>query len=413
MLENGTIAALDIGTTKICCIIATLDENDGVNVVGIGHAPSHGMSKGRVTNVDRTVNSIRMAVAEAEHMAGSKVRSVMLGVAGGSVSCKNKKGVVGVKDSKDKLITEDDKKRAIESAISGEIPPDRETIHTIEQDYIVDDQTGIKDPLGMVGMRLEVNMHISTVSLSALQNILNCARQAGLEVDEDDVVLESLASAEAVLTPEEIGMGVAVLDFGGGHIDIAVYVNGCIRYTAVINHGGDFLTKDIFMALRIPMEQAEKLKIQEGCCLSTLLSEPYEIISIPDTKGFSGDVSRYVLCDILESRVEEIMALAHQEIVKSGFDSQVMEVVITGGSSLLKGVPELAQEIFDRPVRIGYPAYMGGLSKLVSSPEYSTGTGLILYGLRLHRELMDLGYNLKNERGFFASIFDKILKRNV
>jgi cell division protein FtsA len=409
MLENGIIAALDIGTTKICCIIATPDENGGVNIVGFGTAPSHGMSKGLVTNVDRTVSSIRMAVGEAERMAGCKVSSVMLGVAGGNVSCCNKSGVVGVKDSRHKIITEEDKRRAIESAVSGDIPPDREAIHTIEQEYTVDGQAGIKDPLGMMGMRLEVNMHITTVALSALQNVLNCARQAGLRVEDEDVVLESLASAEAVLTPEEIGMGVAILDFGGGTLDIGVFVNGCIRHTAVVNLGGGYLTKDIFMALRIPMEQAEILKIQEGCCLSSLLEGDDDIIVIPGQKGKTTEVSRYVLCDILESRVEEIMSLAYQEIIKSGFDGQVMEVVITGGSALLMGVPELAREVFDRHVRVGYPAYMGGLSQLVSSPKYATGLGLILYGLRAHKEMTGM-LPPKGERGILGALFDKFLR---
>jgi cell division protein FtsA len=369
------------------------------------------MSRGRVTNVDRTVNSIRAAVGEAEHMAGTKVRYVMLGVAGGTVLCTNASGVVGVRDNKNKIITAEDKRRAIESAVSGDIPPDREAVHTLEQEYVVDSQTGIKDPLGMVGRRLEVSMHITTVSLSALQNVLNCARQAGLEVVDDDVVLESIASAEATLTPQEIGMGAAILDFGGGTMDIAVFANGCVRHTAIINHGGDYLTRDIFMALRIPMEQAEMLKIQEGCCLSTLLGDGNDVIEIPGASGHSqGRVDRAVICDILETRMEEILGLAAQEIIKSGFDSQVMEVVITGGSSLLKGVPELAQQIFDRPVRIGYPAYMGGLSNLVSSPKYSTALGLILYGLRTFRENPRLASG-GSERGFLGALVDKLLRR--
>ncbi|MDR3154981.1 MAG: cell division protein FtsA [Deltaproteobacteria bacterium] len=384
MLENGIIAALDIGTTKICCIVAAPDENGAVNIVGIGNAPSMGMSKGQVTNVDRTVGAIRAAVAEAERMAGCHVRSVMLGLAGGSVQCYNSSGVVGVRDSRTKIITEEDKRRAIESAVAGEIPQDREPLHTIEQEYTVDSQTGIKDPVGMMGMRLEVNMHISTVSLSALQNVLNCTRQAGLEVEDDDVVLESLASAEAVLTPDEIGMGVAILDFGGGTTDIGIYAKGCIRHTKVLNLGGDSLTRDIFMTLKTSMDEAELLKIEEGCCLSSLLPLEDEIIPIPGPDGPSGEVSRHVLCDILESRVEEIMGHVNQELVMSGFDDQVMEIVVTGGSSLLRGVPELAEEIFDRPVRVGYPVYVGGLSQLVASPKYSTGLGLILYGLKNH-----------------------------
>ncbi|MDR2611387.1 MAG: cell division protein FtsA [Deltaproteobacteria bacterium] len=409
MLENGIIAALDIGTTKICCIIASPDENGGVNIVGIGNAVSRGMARGMVTNVDRTVSSIRSAVAEAERMAGCKVRSVMLGLAGGNVSCYNSKGIVGVRDSRRRIITEDDKRRAIESAVAGEIPQDREPLHTIEQEYTVDGETGIKDPVGMCGMRLEVNMHISTVSVSALQNVLNCAKQAGLRVDDEDVVLESLASAEAVLSPEEMGMGVAILDFGGGTTDIGVYAKGCIRHTKVLNLGGDSLTRDIFMTLRTSMDEAEKLKIEEGCCLSALLPGDSDMITIQGPEGPVGEVGRHVLCDILESRVEEIMGHVSQELIMSGFDDQVMEIVITGGSSLLRGVPELAEQIFGKPVRVGYPAYMGGLSQMVNNPKFSTCLGLILYGLKSHEEALRNGTSKSRERhGVFGGIMNKL-----
>jgi cell division protein FtsA len=409
MFDNGIIAALDIGATKICCVAATLDENEGVNIVGIGAAPSHGMSRGRVTNVERTVSSIRKAVSEAEHMAGIEIKSVMLGVSGGNVFCDNVRGVVGVRDSRGKIISAEDKRRAIESAVSGDIPPDREAVHTLEQEYTVDGQGGIKDPLGMMGIRLEVDMHITMVSLSALQNILNSASQAGLKVEDDDVVLGSLASAEATLTPEEKGMGVAILDIGGGTTDIGVFTNGCVRHTAIINQGGDFLTKDIFKALRIPMDKAERLKINEGCCYAELL-DPNEndLIVIPEDRI---EVGRSLICDILESRMAEILGLAYKEIVLSEYDQNVMEVVITGGSSLLRGVPELAQEIFDRPVRVGFPVRMGGLSQLVSSPKYSTVLGLILFGIRHGRHAVHAAGTRKSGKGFWGNIFDKLLKR--
>ncbi|MDR2350652.1 MAG: cell division protein FtsA [Deltaproteobacteria bacterium] len=408
MLENGHIAALDIGTTKICCVIAAPDENGGANVLGIGNSQSHGMSRGRVTNVDRTVNAIKVAVNDAQHMAGVKAGSVMLGVSGGTVECFNKTGIVGVRDSKNKIITEEDKRRAMESAVAGDIPKDRETVHTLVQEYAVDGQQGIKDPLGMMGMRLEVGMHVSTVSLSALQNVLNCARQAGLVVEDENVVLESVASAEAVLTPEEIGMGVAVLDFGGGTADMGIFANGCVRHTAVINLGGDHLTNDIVKALKIPMLDAEKLKIAEGCCLTSMLADPEEVISAVCGNGMTTEVGRGVFCDILESRVEEIMTLAHLEIAKSGYDAQVMEIVVTGGSSLLSGIPELARDIFDRPVRIGYPAHMGGFSQMISCPRFSTAVGLILYGIRLHGAYPELSRDARSERGFLGNIFGRL-----
>jgi cell division protein FtsA len=383
------ITALDIGTTKICCIIASPDENGGVEIIGMGKAPSMGMSRGMVINVDRTVSSIRAAVGEAERMAGVPVGKVMLGIAGGSVSCFNTSGVVGVRDQRSRIITQDDKRRAIESAVAGDIPQDREPLHTIEQEYTVDGEAGIKDPVGMMGMRLEVNMHITTVALAALQNVLNCTRQADIQVDDDDVILESLASAEAVLNPAEMNMGVAILDFGGGTTDIGVFARGCIRHTKVMNLGGTILTRDIFNTFKnsISMDDAELLKLQEGCCFSELLPPEDEIIVVPGPEGFPmAEVSRHTLCDILESRVEEIMAHVAGELIASGFDSQVMEIVITGGSSLLRGVPELAEQIFDRPVRIGYPAGMGGLSQLVASPIFSTGLGLVLYGVKNREE---------------------------
>ncbi|MDR2460899.1 MAG: cell division protein FtsA [Deltaproteobacteria bacterium] len=404
MLESSNIiGALDVGTTKVTCVIASPDEDGGVNVVGIGNATCRGMARGMVINVDRTVASIRQAVGEAEHMAGVKLKSVMLGVAGGKVQCYNAKGIAGVRDSRKRIITEDDKRRALENAISGDIPSDRELIHTIEQEYTVDNQTNIKDPLGMMGLRLEVNVHIITVSLNALQNIMNCARQADLEImDDDDVVLESLASAKSCLRPEETQMGVAIVDIGGGSVDLAIFENSCVRHTKVFEMGGDNLTRDISLGFQTPMDAAELLKVEEGCCLRTLLGDE-EFIIVPGTAGKNVEVSRHVLCDVLVERVEEILGCVNHELVVSGYYDKVMEVVLTGGGSLLLGLPEVAEQVFDRPVRLGEPTGVGGLTKLIKSPRYSTAMGLILYGMENYLA-RDQGPILKNGKGFFSGV---------
>ncbi|MDR2352740.1 MAG: cell division protein FtsA [Deltaproteobacteria bacterium] len=411
MPENEIITALDIGTTKVCCLVATPSAENGVNIIGIGNAQSTGVSKGMVTNVERTVNSIRAAVREAELMAGIKIKKVFLGIAGGNVVCFNSHGVVGVRDTRARVITEEDRRRVELSAMSGEFPPDRELLHSIPQEYAVDGQTDILNPVGMTGVRLEVNMHITTVSINAIQNVLNCANLAGLNVEEDDVVLESLASAESVLYPSEKEMGVAILDFGGGTLDLGIFVNGCIRHTKVLNLGGDSLTRDIFVILRTTMEAAETLKINEGCCSRALLPEDSEFIKIPGMVGENQVVSREVLCDILSCRVEEIFSYVNQELIVSGYDKQVMEIVITGGSSLLKGVPEVATEIFERQVRVGYPMYVQGFASLVTNPKFSTALGLLLYAYRrdyaLERRAL---VSPRKPKGFFGSIFDRFIR---
>jgi cell division protein FtsA len=410
MTESDIITALDIGTTKTCCVMAAVAESGDFNIIGFGSAPSSGMSRGMVVNVDRTVSSIKAAVSEAEHMAGLEAENVILGVAGGNVDCHNTNGIVGVKDNRNHIISEDDKRRAKQSAMSRNVPPDREILHSIEQEYTVDGQTGIKDPGGMMGVRLEVNMHLITVSTNALQNVLNCAKLAGLHVDEEDIVLMSLASSEAVLSPQERQMGVALLDFGGGTTDIMIFTNGSVKHTKVLNLGGNSLTRDIFKTLRTTLESAELLKIQEGCCMRGLIPMDDVVIEIPGMNGVSQEVGSHVLCDILECRVEEILSHLHQELIVSGYDSQVSGIVLTGGSSLLKGMPELAAEIFERPVRVGYPSYMGGLAEMVYSPKFATVMGLLLHALKREEQGGNPVYRGgKKEKGFFSGIFDRLL----
>ncbi|MDR2340333.1 MAG: cell division protein FtsA [Deltaproteobacteria bacterium] len=410
MADSNIVTALDIGTTKTCCVMAAVSETGEFNIIGFGNAPSTGMSRGMVVNVDRTVSSIKAAVAEAEHVAGTEVQNIILGVSGGNVDCHNTNGIVGVKDNRNHIVSEDDKKRAKHSAMARYVAPDRENLHSLEQEYLVDGESGIKDPLGMMGKRLEVRMHLITVSTNALQNILNCVKLAGLRVEEEDIVLMSLASAEAVLTPQEKQMGVALLDCGAGTTDIMLFAGGAARHTKVMSIGGDSLTRDIFKALRTTLESAELLKLQQGCCMRSLLGGSDQQIEIPGMNGASQEVSSQVLCDILECRAEEILTHVHEEMIMSGFDQQISGIVLTGGASLLMGLPELASEIFERPVRVGYPNYAGGLAEMVYSPMFSTVMGLLQYALKGEESSGAIAFrSAKKERGFFGNVLEKIL----
>ncbi|MDR2404909.1 MAG: cell division protein FtsA [Deltaproteobacteria bacterium] len=411
MVGSEIITALDIGSSKTCLVMAAVSDTGELNIIGFGNVPSPGMSRGMVVNVDRTVNSIKQAVSDAEHMSGLEVENVILGVSGGIVDCHNTKGIVGVRDNRNHIITEDDKLRARQSATNRNVPPDREIIHTIEQDYTVDGQSGFKDPVGMMGVRLEVNMHIVTVSTNAIQNLLNCTKIAGLTVDEDDIVLTSLASSEAVLSPQEKQMGVALLDFGAGTTDIMIHTGGSVRHTKVLNLGGNSLTRDIFKTLRTTLDSAEELKIQEGCCMRSLLPPDDSPLIIPGMNGVSQEVGSHVLCDILECRVEELLNHIHQEIIVSGCDRDVAGIVLTGGTALLRGVPELAAEIFERPVRVGYPSYMGGLAEMVYSPKFSAVMGLLLHAMK-RAELpgaVPMARAAKKNGGLWSGLLNRLL----
>jgi cell division protein FtsA len=372
------IVGLDIGTTKICSVVGEMNNSGGVDIVGIGMHPSVGLRKGVVVNIDRTVDSIKRAVEEAELMAGCEISSVYAGIAGGHIKGFNSHGVIAVKSRE---VTPADLERVLEAARAVAIPMDREVIHTIAQEYIVDDQDGIQDPIGMSGVRLEAKVHIVTGAVTSAQNIIRCAHSAGLDVC--DIVLESLASSEAVLTQEEKDLGVALIDFGGGTTDLAIFSQNSIKHTAVLALGGTNLTNDIAIGLRTPMSHAEEIKKKYGCCLSSLI-DPEEIIEVESVGGRqSRTLSRQVLGEILEPRVEEIFALIQREIIRSGFDDQITSgVVITGGGALLEGVPEVAEQIFDLPVRRGFPKEVGGLTDVINSPMYATAVGLVLYGVK-------------------------------
>ncbi len=371
------VVGLDIGTTKICTVVGEVVDGR-VNIIGLGTYPSKGLRKGVVINIESTVQSIKKAVEEAELMAGCHITSVYTGIAGGHIKGINSHGVIAVKNRE---IGPNDVKRVIDAASAIAIPMDREVIHVLPQEFIVDDQDGIKDPIGMSGVRLEGRVHIVTGAITSAQNIIKCANRAGLDVD--DIVLEQLGSSEAVLTPEEKELGVAIIDIGGGTTDLVIFSSGSIKHTAVFSLAGSHITNDISMGLRTPVEEAEKIKKQYGCALTTMVRKD-ETIEVPSVGGRQPRVlSRQTLAEIVEPRVEEILTLVHNEIVRTGYGNLIASgMVLTGGSAILEGTPELAEQIFNLPVRRGTPTGIGGLVDLVNSPIYATGVGLVLYGSR-------------------------------
>ena len=401
MRKDGLIVGLDIGTTKICTIVAERTEN-GVDIVGIGTHPSKGLRKGVVIDIDATVHSIKQAVEEAELMADCEITSVYAGIAGGHIRGFNSHGVVAVKDQE---VDEGDVRRVIDAAKAVAIPMDREVIHVIPQEFIIDDQDGIHEPLGMSGVRLEAKIHIVTAAVTSAQNIVKCANKAGLNVI--DIVLEPLASAQAVLAGDERELGVCMIDIGGGTTDIAVFADGSIKNTAVLGLGGTHLTNDIAVGLRTPFEEAERIKKKFGVASARYLATD-DVLTVPSVGGQSPrEISRKILCEIIEPRVEEILSLARQEIVKAGLADKIPSgVILTGGASALDGIPNLAEEIFETPVRRGLPTGIGGLQDVVKSPMYSTGVGLVLFGCFQRRP--DKGSRFRIRDG---SIFGKVRQR--
>ncbi len=373
--RDNLVVGLDIGTTKICAIVGEVT-SDGLDVVGIGVHPSKGLRKGVVINIDATVQSIEKAVEEAELMAGCEIHTVYAGIAGGHIRGFNSHGIVAVKE---KEVRSTDVERVLDAARAVAIPMDREVLHVLPQEFIVDEQDGIRDPVGMSGVRLEAKVHIVTGAVTSAQNIVKCANRCGLNVA--DIVLEQLASAEAVLTPDEKELGVALVDIGGGTTDLVIYSQGSIKHTAVLALGGNHLTNDIAVGVRTPTIEAEEIKHRYGCSMASLVSRD-EMIEVPSVGGRKPrSISRQLLSEIIEPRVEEIFLLIKREIEKSGFaDVLASGIVITGGSSILEGMPELAERIFDMPVRRGSPQGIGGLVDVVSSPIYATGVGLVQYG---------------------------------
>jgi cell division protein FtsA len=397
MAEGKIYAGLDIGTTKITAVVAGRDERgDGMRILGIGTSPSDGLKRGVVVNLERTVRSIQHAVEEAERMSGATIRSVCAGVAGDHIRGLMSRGVIAV-SRRDSEIRAADVDRVIEAAKAVAIPADREILHVLPQAYVVDEQDGIRDPIGMAGVRLEAEVHIITGAASACRNVLRAAERAGLEVD--DLVLEPLASADAVLTADEKDVGVALLDIGGGTTDIAVFYEGAVRHTAVIGLGGANVTNDLAIGLRTPVDRAEQLKLQSGCALTSMV-RPDEIVRVPSVGGRPDrDISRHMLAMMIEPRVEEIIMHAAKEVRKhSASDLLSAGVVLTGGASLLPGMTELAEQVFEMLVRRGAPAGFTGLTEVVSDPRFATGVGLAMHAF--HRDVRPRGV----EGGLFGRI---------
>ncbi len=377
--KEDIIVGLDIGTTKICAVVGEVTEA-GISIIGIGTHPSIGLRKGVVVNIEATVDSIKKAVEEAELMAGCEISSVYTGIAGGHITGINSSGIVAIKGAE---ITPQDVERVIDAARAVAIPMDREVIHVLPQDYIVDGQSGIQNPVGMSGVRLEAKIHIVTGAVTSAHNLVKCANRSGLDVC--DIVLESLASGEAVLSEEEKQLGAALLDLGGGTTDLAVFSGKNIRHTFVLALGGDNLTNDIAIGLRCPHPEAEKIKKKFGSCIARSI-RPDETIEVLGINGREPrKLPRQILGEILEPRMEEIFALVNGEIYRAGMENLVTSgMVLTGGTALLEGVTEIAESVFNLPTRIGCPQGLKGLADVVQNPMYATGVGLVLYGARRH-----------------------------
>lgn len=375
--KEEIVVGLDIGTTKICAVVGEIS-GDEINIVGIGTHPSIGLRKGVVVNIESTVESIKKAVEEAELMAGCEISSIYAGIAGGHITGFNSRGIVAVKSSE---ITELDVERVIDAARAVAIPMDREVIHVIPQEFIVDDEAGIQNPVGMAGVRLEAKIHIVTGAVTSAHNIVKCANRSGLDVC--DIVLESLASGEAVLTEEEKELGAGLIDLGGGTSDLAIFCNKNIRHTFVLALGGNNLTNDLAIGLHAPLGEAEKIKKKYGTCVAKNISSE-ETIEVPGMGGRKPrKLPRQILGEILEPRMEEIFTLINREIYRAGMEKLISSgIVLTGGSALLSDATEVAESVFNFPTRLGKPRGISGLVDVVNNPMYATGVGLVIYGAK-------------------------------
>ena len=397
--KHSIIVGLDIGTSKICSAVGEMTEH-GVEIIGIGSHGSLGMRKGVVINIDNTVASIKKAVEEAALMAGCEINTVFTGIAGSHIKAFNSHGVVAVKTRE---VSQRDLDRVLDAAKAVAIPTDQEVVHVLPQDYIIDDQDGIKDPLGMSGVRLEARVHIVTGATTAMQNVVKCCNRSGLHVA--DVALMPLACADAVLTDDEKDLGVALADMGSGTTDITIFHDGTVKHTAVLPIGGNHVTNDIAAGLRTPFADAERIKLRYGCAKASMVTEQVRL-EVPSSAGKpQRSVSRQILCEIIEPRMDEVFQLIRKEIVKSGYEDYLgAGVVMTGGSMLLPGAVEAAEIAIGVPVRLGTPRHVGGLVDVIANPIYSSAIGLVLYGIK------------RQERSFFrvredATILSKVKHR--
>jgi cell division protein FtsA len=397
--EKNLIIGLDIGTSKVVAIVAELLADGSMNVIGLGHHLSRGLKKGVVINIDSTVNAIQRAIEEAELMADCTIKNVFTGIAGSHVQSINARGMVKIKDAE---VTQADVARVIETAQAIALPSDQQILHILTQEYIIDGQEDVREPLGMSGMKLEVKVHIVTGAVAAAQNIVKSIKRCGLEVR--DLILQPLASSEAVLTEDEKELGVCLVDIGGGTTDIAVFKQGAIRHTAVIPIAGDQITNDVAVALRTPTQSAEDIKIKHGCALRQL-ADPREVVEVQGTDGReSRQLSVQTLAEVIEPRVVELYEFVLKELRRSGLEEMMASgIVITGGSAMMRGMVELGEEIFHMPVRLGLPRYVGGLSEVVSNPRYATGVGLLIIGRRQVAQQMHVGLD--------GNSFARILER--
>ena len=381
--KNQLIVGLDIGTTKICAIVGEIKEEGNIDIIGVGCHPAYGIRKGVVINVEDTVNTIKRAVEEAEEMAGCEIRSVYASISGTHIQSINSQGVIALKHRE---VTKGDIKKVMEMAKTISLPPETEIIDVLPQEFIVDDHAGIKDPIGVAGVRLEVRVHVITASVSCIQTLIKCIQRAGLDVI--DIILQPLAASEAVLTKEEKELGVGLIDFGGGTTDLIIFVNDSIRYITLLGLGGNNITNDIAFGLRTSISEAEEIKLKHGLASIALLEkdEEIEVPAVGDHKVRW--VPKSLLVKIIQARVREIFSLLEQEWIKAELVKDVLAggIVITGGSSLLPGLIEEAEQVFDLPSRIGYPQGVGGLD-IIRNPIYATGVGLLKYGLKSQRPL--------------------------
>jgi cell division protein FtsA len=380
--DRSRIVGLDIGTSKVVALVGDVDADGNLEIIGIGTHKSTGLRKGVVVNIESTVQSIQRAIEEAELMAGCQIHSVYAGIAGSHIRSLNSHGIVAIRDRE---VQAADVERVIDAAQAVAIPADQKVLHILPQEYIVDNQEGVREPLGMSGVRLEAKVHLVTCAVNAVQNIEKCIRRCGLEVD--DIILEQLASSYSVLTDDEKELGVCLVDIGGGTTDIAVFTEGSIKHTAVIPIAGDQVTNDIAMALRTPTPFAEEIKIKYACAL-TQLARADEIIKVPGVgERISRELSRQALAEVVEPRYDELFTLIQSELRRSGFEDLVAAgIVLTGGTARIEGAVELAEEIFHMPVRVGAPANVKGLGDIVKNPIYATGVGLLLYGIKQQRD---------------------------
>jgi cell division protein FtsA len=402
MQKNNYIVGFDIGTKKIAAIIGEITEEKKIEIIGIGTSESRGLRKGVVVNLEATVDAIKKAQEEAELMAGVGIDSAFIGISGAHIKSFNSRGVIAV-SGRNKEISREDINRVIDQSKAVSFPPDREIIHIIPQEFVVDEQDGIKDPLGMSGIKLEVNVHIVTAGITSVQNLKTCVSRAGIEIEE--IVLNQIATSQSVLTHDEMELGAGLIDIGGGTTEIAIFERGSLWYTSVIPIGGDNFTNDIAVGLRTPIPDAEKIKKKFGC-VSSPLSEDEETIEVPPVgRGKKPRIlSRQLLSDIIQPRAEEIFRLIDNETKRMGYEKSLNSgIVLTGGTALLDGLEEVAEEIFDLPVRRGEPMGIGGLVDRVSTPDFSTAVGLILYG---YNQWKDKGITKERKQGFWAKMKD-------